>query len=108
MAGRQGHLVDLPGVPCRDEYPAAVRMVLDEVYDRGQLIYAPSVRGRPAAPLVAVNRPEVTVGIGPFIPYGHIVVVEVFYVGVSGDEPQEFIYNGLQVHFLGRQEGESL
>jgi hypothetical protein len=34
--------------------------------------------------------------------------VEIFDVGVSGNEPQKFVYDGFKVDFLGRQEGETL
>ena len=36
------------------------------------------------------------------------MLLQIFHVGVACDKPQEFIYDGLQVQFLGCQKRESL
>ena len=56
---------------------------------------------------MTVNRPQVAVFIGPLIPDGHFVVVEIFNIGIAGDKPQKFVDNGAQVDFLGCEKGES-
>ena len=57
---------------------------------------------------MAVNRAQIAFFVGPFVPDGDAVVLEVADVGVAGDEPEEFVNDGFQVHFLGGQKGESL
>ena len=108
MAGRQGHLVYVPGVPGAHEHAAGVRIVLDEVDDLLQLVYAAAVGCFPAAPLVAVDRAQVTVFIGPLIPDGDLVVVQVADVRISGDEPEKLVYDGAEMYFLGGEKGETL
>ena len=57
---------------------------------------------------MAVDGTKVAVLVGPFIPDGYAVLLEVLYVGVPGDEPQEFIDDGLEVHLLGGKQRESV
>ena len=35
------------------------------------------------------------------------MVLQIPYVGISGNEPQEFIYYRLKVHLLGGEQGKS-
>ena len=53
------------------------------LYEFAYLVYAAAVRGGPAAPLVAVDGTQVPVLVGPFIPYGNSVFLEVAYVGAA-------------------------
>ena len=39
MARRKSHLVDLSGIPCGDEDPAGIGIVLDSLHNLGQLVY---------------------------------------------------------------------
>ena len=57
---------------------------------------------------MTVDRTQIAVGIGPFIPDRDTVILEVLYVRIPGDKPQELVDDGLQMHLLGSQEGESL
>ena len=107
VAGRQGHLVHLAGIPGRHKEAAGVGVVPDHVDDIRQLVDAPAVRGGPAAPLMAVDRPQVPVFVRPFVPDGHAVVLEILDVGIPGDEPEEFMNDGLEVDLLGGQQRET-
>ena len=107
-ARRKSHLVHFGRIPCRHNEPAGIRIAPDHFYHIRELVYAPSVWGRPAAPLVPVHRAEVSVFISPFVPDAHAMVLEVFYVGVPCYEPQEFIDDGLEMHFLGGQKRKSV
>ena len=49
----------------------------------GELVDATAVRRFPASPLLAVNRSQIAVGIGPFIPDGHALFVQVAQVSVA-------------------------
>ena len=91
VAGRKGHLVHLAGIPGGDEHPAGIRIMTNLVDDLAELVDAPSVRGRPAAPLVSVNRSKVAVPVSPLVPDCDPVVLEIPYVGISGNEPQELV-----------------
>ena len=84
MAWRQRHLVDVGGIPRRDDQPPRIRTAPDHVQHVGDLIDGAAVLRRPGAPLPAVNRTEVPVFVGPFVPDPHAVVVEVFDVGIAG------------------------
>ena len=101
MTGRQGHLVHIRRVPRADYHPTRVRIALYRFNDFRKLVYAASVRGIPAAPLLAVNRTEVAVSVCPFVPDAYLVVVKVSYVCIAADEPQQFVYYRAQVHLLG-------
>ena len=87
-------------------HASRIRIVADEVNDLRQLVDAAPVGGFPTAPLVAVHGPQVAVLIGPFVPDGHLVVVQVADIGVAGDEPQQLVDNRAQVHLLGGQQRE--
>ena len=83
-------------------------MVLDEVDNLRELVDAASAGGLPAAPLMAVHGAQVAVLVGPFVPDAHTVVVQVLDVGIPRNEPEEFVDNGTEVHFLGGQQGKAL
>lgn len=91
VARRESHLVHLSGIPGGDQHPPGVRIVPDHVHYLGQLVDRAAVGCRPGAPLVAIDRAKVTVLVGPFVPDGDPVILEVLDVGVAGDEPQKFI-----------------
>ena len=108
MTWRKGHLLDLGNIPCGNDHTARVRAVLYLVDHIRKLIDGTSVRSRPAAPLMAVHRAQVAVFVSPFVPDSHSMVLEIFHVCVSRDEPQKLIDDRFQMDLLGRQERESL
>ena len=50
---------------------------------------------------MAVDRAELARFIGPLVPDGDAVVVEVFHVGVAGEEPQQLVDDRAQMELLG-------
>ena len=62
----------------------------------------------PRAPLVAIDMPQIAIFIGPLIPYAHSVVLQIFNIGVACQEPQQLVYNRLQVQLFGCEQGETL
>lgn len=58
-------------------------MMLDEVYDIGYLVDGSAVIVGPRTPLMAIDRAKVAIFVGPLVPDGYTVVVEVFYVRVA-------------------------
>ena len=108
VAGRQLHVRYVGHVPGRDDHAARVRIVPDLVHHLRNLVDVFAIRRRPAAPLVAVDRAQVAVGVGPLVPDGDAVFLQVGDVGRALQEPQQLVDDGLQVDLLGRQEGETL
>ena len=46
---------------------------------------------------------QVAVFVGPFVPDGDSVVLEILDVGVTGNEPEQLVDDRFQVYFLGGQ-----
>ena len=108
VAGRQSHLIHFSGIPGAYQHAAGIRVVLDHIHHLSQLVYAAAVGGRPGAPLVAVYRSQFSVFVGPLVPNGDPVLLQVTHVGVTGDEPQKLVNNGFEVHLFGGEEGEAI
>ena len=51
---------------------------------------------------------EVAILVGPFVPDADTVVLEILYVGIAAEEPQQFVDDALEVELLGRHERETL
>jgi len=68
MAGCERHLRQISGVPSGDDQTAGKRIALDFLHDTGNLVDDMPVRGLPRAPLLAVDRSEIAVLVGPFVP----------------------------------------
>ena len=108
VTGRQGHLFDVGHVPRAYEQAARVGVALYLVDKLCYLVDAVAVGTAPRAPLLAVHGSEVAVGVGPLVPDGNTVVVQVLYVGVAFQEPQQLVDNGAQVQFLSGEQRETL
>ena len=87
---------------------ARIRVLLQPLDKRCDLIEMAAVMGRPGAPLVAVDRAEVAVLVGPFIPDVDAVFLEIGDIGVAFQEPQQFVDDGLQMQLLGRQDRKAI
>ena len=68
----------------------------------------PSLIVWPGAPLIAVDRPKRTIFTCPLIPYTHAMLLQVVNISIPTQEPQELIYDTLQMQLLRRQEWEAL
>ncbi len=108
VTGRQGHLFDVGYVPRAYEQAARVGVALYLVDKLCYLVDAVAVGTAPRAPLLAVHGSEVAVAVGPFVPDGYTVVVQVLYVGVAFQKPQQLVDDGAQVQFLGGEQRETL
>jgi hypothetical protein len=107
VAGRQCHVLELAHVPGRDDVPARVRVRFKALHKLGDLVNVTAVRGRPAPPLDAVDRPEFTLRIGPLVPDGYALVLHPLHVGVAAEEPEQLDGHGLEVHPLGGDQREA-
>ena len=108
MARRQRHLVDVGRIPGGDDQAARIRIAPDHVHHVGDLVDGAAVLRRPGAPLLAVDRAEIAVLVGPFVPDPHAVVVEIFDVGVAGQEPEQLVDDRLEVQLLGGDQREAV
>lgn len=68
-------------------------VVLYGLHGLAYLVDVAAVVVGPRPPLVAVDMAELAIGVGPFVPYPHAVVLQVFHIGVTGKEPQQFVYD---------------
>jgi len=107
VARRQGHAVHIAGVPGRNDVTAGVGIVFQTVYQLADLVDQAAVRRFPATPLFAVDRAEITVLVGPFVPDSNPVFLQVGNVGIALEEPQQFVNDGFQVQFLCRDHREA-
>ena len=108
MAWRQGHLVDETRVPGADDVTAAVGVVLQLLDELDDLVCRRAVGVGPRAPLVTVDRPEVSVLVGPFIPDGDPIFVEIADIRIARQKPQKFVDNRLHMEFFRGQHRKAL
>ncbi len=108
MARRQCHLIDQCRVPGRDDQPSRIGIGANHLQQLGDLVDRLAIGRRPAAPLVAVDRAEVAVLVGPFIPDRHAVFLQVADVGLTFEEPQQLVDDRAQVAFLRRDQRKTL
>src|SRR5262245_49228429 len=107
VAGRQGHVGQVCRVPGRDDHAAAFRGGLQRLHQLLQLIDGAPGRRGPGTPLGAIDGAKIAVLVGPFVPDGDTVGVEILGVGVSLQEPQQLVDHRLQVDLLGGDEREA-
>ena len=126
VAGRQGHLVQVRGVPGAHDDPPVVGFVLDPADDLSQLVHPLAavvgvhvhVVSTEVSPLEAVDWPQVSLLPGceaqtvqelsaavP-VPDPHILLLQLLGVGGAPDEPEELLSNAAIEDFLGGQQGE--
>ena len=60
------------------------------------------------APLCTINRPQLPILICPLIPNGNTMVIQILYVGISINKPQQLINYRFQMHLFGCKQRESL
>src|SRR5271165_3862863 len=108
VAGRQLHPPDVGDVPGRHDEAARVRITADFLDEPADLIVGLSVRAFPGAPLLAVDGPEIAVGVGPFIPDRNAVRLEIGDVGVASQKPDELPHDRLDMKPLGGDERKAL
>jgi hypothetical protein len=89
VAGRKGHLADLPWIPGGYDQPSAIRIFAYRIYDTLKLIDRPSVRSSPIAPLRPVHSTQVAISIRPFAPDRHAVMRQEFDVGFAAYKPKQ-------------------
>lgn len=61
--------------------------MLDGFYSFADLVDESTFIVRPGAPLIPVDMSQVTVFVRPFVPDAYTVVLKIFHIGVSLEEP---------------------
>ena len=57
---------------------------------------------------MAIDRSEFAIGIGPLVPDTHSMLLQIAYVGIAAQEPEQFVDDALQMEFFGGQQGETI
>ena len=104
VAGREFHAVDVRRIPGADKEATRVGVAADVFDQVRDLVDLPAVGRRPRAPLMSVDGAQFSVLVGPLVPDGHAMVLQVPDVRVAAQEPDELVEDGLQMHFLGRDQ----
>ena len=71
-----------------DDLATRTGIAADQLDQIGDLVDMAPVGRLPVAPLLAVNRAEVAIGIGPFVPDADLALFQPGDVGVAAQEPQ--------------------
>ncbi len=108
VAGRQVHVLQVGHVPGADDDAPRIGIVADGLDRLANLVDKAAVVVGPRAPLVAVDMPQVAVGIGPLVPDADAVLLEILHIGIPAQEPEQFVDNRLEVELLGRQQREAV
>ena len=80
MARRQSHLVNQTDVPRANNQTTAVGIGFNLPDDVGNLVDMPTIGRGSTAPLNTVNRTQIAVFIGPFVPNRDLIVMQVLDV----------------------------
>ena len=107
VTGGQFHLGNVRGIPGGYDVAAGIRILFQTLDQLGDLVHFASSLGRPVTPLVPVYRPEIALGVGPFVPYGYAIVLEVADIGVPLEEPEQLVEDGAGMQLLGGEQGEA-
>jgi hypothetical protein len=57
--------------------------------------------------LLAVDRAEIAILVGPFVPDAHLAVLQPADIGVAAQEPQQFDDDRSDVELLGGEQGKA-
>src|SRR5690554_4306428 len=95
-------------VPGGDDQAPGVGFGANLVDDFADLVDNAAVVALPAAPLFAVDRPQVAVFEGPFVPDADFAFRQPGVVGGAFQEPQQFVDDAAQVHFFGGDKREAV
>ena len=96
--------VELAHVPGADDDAPRIGVRAQLLHHLRHLVDLAAVARGPRAPLLAVDGAEFAFGVGPFVPDGDAVLVQVLRIGFAPQEPQQLVGDRLEVHALGRDQ----
>ena len=82
--------------------------MLNLVYHIGNLVDSTTIVVGPGAPLMSLDGSEVAIFVGPLVPNSHSMLLQIVHIGVSLEEPEELVDDGLGVQLFGCEQGETL
>jgi hypothetical protein len=82
-------------------------LCLQAVDELGDLVDGTAVRRRPAPPLITIHRSQLALFVGPLIPDGHAMILQVLHVAIALQKPEQFIDDRAQVQLFGRHRRET-
>ena len=104
MARRERHGGKVGRIPGRDDEAARKRIAPEFLEHIRNLVDGPPIWRLPRAPLLAVNGPEIAIGVGPFVPDADAILLQVADIGIATQKPEKFVDDGSPVQLLGRDE----
>lgn len=107
MAWGECHFLNIAHVPCANHMPARVGIGCKRCHHIRYLVDMPPVGGWPAAPLVSIYGAQIPICIGPFIPNGNPILIQVPDVAIAFQKPQQFVDDGFKMQFFGGEQGKS-
>lgn len=57
---------------------------------------------------MSIDGSEVAIFVGPLVPNSHSMLLQIVHIGVSLEEPEELVDDGLGVQLFGCEQGETL
>jgi len=108
MTWREGHEVELGGVPCRNDEATAIGIFFDVFDDARDLIDDGAIRSAPVAPLGAIDAAEIAIRIGPLVPDGDIIFPQVADICFAFQEPEQLMNDGAEMEFFRGEERKAL
>ena len=81
---------------------------MQHLHEIGDLVDMATIRRWPGAPLIAVNRAEIALLVGPLIPDRNTVFLEIGNIGIALQKPQQLIDDRAQMQLLGGQDRKAL
>ena len=107
VAGCQGHGRQVARVPRADNLSAGGGIMLYFRNQGGDLVDMTPVRTDPIPPLLAIHWTQIAVLVGPFIPNGNLVLLQIRDIGVAVEKPEQFIDDRAQVELFGGHQRET-
>src|SRR3546814_3192329 len=90
MAGRQGHIGYFGYVPGRYDQSARIGVFAYLIEHLRYLVDVLAVGCGPGAPLHAIDRAQVALVIGPFVPDGNALLLKPAHIRIATQKPQQF------------------
>src|SRR5438270_4341124 len=108
MTRGECHPIDLGGIPRVHDEPARLWIGSDLGDDTCDLVDPFIFRATPVPPLCAIDTPEISLLVRPFIPNRHPMLVQPADVSVAAQEPKQLVNNRFQMELFRRQKGKAL
>ena len=105
VTGGELHLGDFCDVPRADHHSPRVRLRSNQIDDLRDLIDCFAIAGFPRPPLTSVDRAQLAVLVGPFVPDRNTVLLQIPDIGVATEKPQQLVYDRGEMQFLGCDRG---